>query len=156
EAGRAAFADDVALLRGAREHDERQHRHLGRFEPRDLTARVWKIVRRRWLKLTGGRHAVGRVTGHHLIMCRGGIEQAGGRVAHGADQRGFIDLFGEQRHDFAEPDARHDGANWFEFAAHIRWRVWFRIPDVDVARPALKENEKDGFGFAPAGFALGG
>ena len=54
ETGGAAFADHVALLQRAREHDERQHRTIQRFEPDDLRTGVRKIIRRGRLELAGG------------------------------------------------------------------------------------------------------
>ena len=126
------------------------------MQSRDLGTRVRKIIRRGRFELAGGRNAVGRVTGHHLVNRRRVVEQARRRVAHRADQRRFVHLLGKFRHDFAQPYPRNLRAQRFEFAADIGRRFRFRVPDVEVARPALEEEQDDRFGFAPTGFGFGG
>src|SRR6185503_12768565 len=133
----------------AREHDEGEHRNLRRLEPRDLAAGVGKVVRGGRFELAGRRYAVRGVAGHHLVVSGGMIEQTGRRVAHGADERGLVYLLSELRHDFTEPDAWHIRFYLLELAAHVRRRVRFRVPDVDVARSALQEDEENLFSLAP-------
>ena len=89
-------------------------------------------------------------------MRRRVVEEARGGVADGADERGLVDLLGEQRHDLGQVNAGHDGPDGLEFAPHVGGGVGLGVPDVDMAGPALEENEDDVFGLAPAAFILAG
>ena len=127
---------------------------MRRLEARDLTAEMREIVRRGRLELTGRRYAVGRVTGHHLVNRGRVIEQPCGRVAHRANQRCFVQLLRQQRHDLRNIDSGNDSFDRLEVATDIRRRVRLRVPNVDVAWSALQENQEHRLGFAPTGPAF--
>src|SRR5262245_59033130 len=114
-----------------------------------------EVVWGRRLELARRRDTVRCVTGHHLVMGGGVVEEARWRVADRADERGLIHLFCQQRHDFRQPDAGNVALDGLELAAHIGRRVRFWVPDVNVTGPALEEDKDDTLGFAPAGFAFG-
>src|SRR5438552_12458743 len=76
------------------------------------------------------------------------IEQTGGRVAHRANQNGFVQLLREQRHGLADLNAIHFRFNSFELATDVRWRIRFGIPDIEMTRAALEKAEDDGLGRA--------
>ena len=46
------------------------------------------------------------------------------------------------------------GFDRLELAANVGRRIGLRVPDIDVARPALEEDHDDRFGLAPAAFGL--
>ena len=154
KAGRAALADHAGFLQRPRQFDKRQHRLLGRLELGDVAARGGKIRRTGRLQLARGRDAVGRIAGEHLVNRRGVIEQAVGRVAHRADQRGLVERVGHHRHVLADMGAGDLGGNRLEFAADVGRRIGLGIPDIDVARPALQEDHDHGFGAAEAARAI--
>ena len=156
EAGRAAFADDVALLQRPRQHDERQHRLGGRLEADDLRAEVGEVLAVRRLELARGADLVGRVAGHHLVDGGRVVEQAVRRVGHRADHREPVVHLRELRQDFGEVDAGDLRADVFERAADVLGRIRFWIPQVEMARSALEVDHDDALGFAPTGAAAGG
>ena len=84
------------------------------------------------------------------------IEEPSRRVAHGADERGSIDLLGQLRHDLAELNARYFGSDRLEVTADIGRGVRLRIPDVDMARTSLQVNHQDLLGRSPAVLGLAG
>jgi hypothetical protein len=114
-----------------------------------------EIVRGGRFELAGRRHAARFIAGHHLVMRGGVVEESGGRVTHRADERGLVHLLRKLRHDFAEPDAGNVGFDGLELAADIRGCVGLGVPDVDVARAALEEDEDDVLGLAPAALLRG-
>ena len=84
------------------------------------------------------------------------IEKPYGRVTHRPNQRRFIHLLGQTRHNLAELDTRNFGANCLEITPDIRRRIRFRIPDVDVTWPPLKIENNHRFGASPSIFGLPG
>jgi len=73
------------------------------------------------------------------------IEQAGGCITHGADERALIHLLGEHRHGLAQLNAGDIGINGLEFAADARRRIGFGIPNIDVTRSALQKYQDHRF-----------
>ena len=71
----SSLVHHVALLQGARHHDEGQHWNLGWFELNDVRTEGWKVLWRRGLKLARRTDFVCRVTGVDLVNGRGVIEQ---------------------------------------------------------------------------------
>jgi hypothetical protein len=79
-------------------------------------------------------------------------------VMHAADQRQLVHAFRHLRQQFRDVDAGHVGFDRLELAANLRWRVWFRVPEVDVARCAAVEDQNHRLRLAEtdaAGFADG-
>ena len=76
------------------------------------------------------------------------IEQTGGRVAHGANQNGFVQLLREQRHGLADLNAIHFRFYGFELATDVGGCIRFGIPDIEMTRATLEKAEDDGLGRA--------
>ncbi len=115
---------------------------------------VGKSAGVRRLQLARGRHLVRRIAGEHLIDGGRVIEQAVRRVAHRADQRDLVERLRHHRHVLADLRARDLRLDRLELAANIGRRIRLRIPDVDVARPALQEDHDDVPGLAEAARAF--
>ena len=149
------LTDDVALLQGTREHDERQHGLSRRFEADNVRAKVWEIFGARRFELAGRADLVGRVAGHHLVDGGRVIEETVGRVANRAHHGELVVHLRETRQQLREIDAWNLGFDWLERAAHVVRHVLLGIPKIEVARPSLEVTENDALGLAPAGSALG-
>jgi hypothetical protein len=73
------------------------------------------------------------------------IEQPVRRVAHRPDQGGLIERLRHHRHVLADMGARNLGGERLELAADVARSIGLRIPDIDVAGPALQENHDHRF-----------
>ena len=155
EAGRAALADDVALLQRTRQHHERQHRHLGRQQPDDVRTEVREVLRRRRFELARWADLVGRVAGHHLIDGSCVVEEAVGGIAHRADEGRLVEDVGDVRQHLGDLDAGEFGVDRLEDRLHIVRDVLLGIPQVEMAGATLEIAQDDALGLAPAGSACG-
>ena len=70
-------------------------------------------------------------------------------VVHRADQRRMVHLPGQFRQMLAQVDAGGAAANRLKFAADLDRCVWFHVPHVEMARPAIEKNHDAGVGTRP-------
>ena len=103
------------------------------------------------LKLAGRRNLVRCVAGHHLVDGGGVIEQTSRRVADAVDQGGAVEHLGEVWHHFADVVAGDPGLQRLEIAADVVGCIGLGIPDVEMARAALEEDEDHRLRLAPTG-----
>ena len=155
EAGGAAFADHVALLEGAGEHDEGEHGLVGGAEADDVRSEVGEVFRAGWFELAGGADLVGGVAGHHLVDGGGVVEESVGGVGHRPDHGDLVVDLGELGEDFGEVDAGDLGGDRLEGGADVVGDVFFGIPEVEVAGAALEVDHDDAFGLSPTGAVAG-
>ena len=66
----------------------------------------------------------------------------------------LVERVRHHRHRLADVRARNLGLDRLELAANVRGRIRLRIPDIDVARPALQEDEDHGLGAAESARAF--
>src|SRR2546422_6957973 len=147
---RAALADDARFLKRPRHFDEGQHGLFRGLQLRYLRTKGGEIARRGRLELPGRRDLVRRVAGQHLVDRGGVIEQALRRIAHGPDQGVLACGFGEEGHRLTQSNAVDAALDGLELAANVGGRLGLGVPDVQVARAALKEAEDYGLGSAEA------
>jgi len=150
ETGATTFADDIALLKRAREHHEGKHGLLHRAHLNEIGAEIWKILWAGWLELTGWTYLVRGVAGHHLIDRGSVIEKAVGRVAHRPDHRKFIVNLGEIWKNFGKVDPWNFGRDGFEGTPDIVGDIFLRVPEIKMAGAALKVDQDDALRFSPA------
>ncbi len=81
------------------------------------------------------------------------VEQAIGRIAHRANKRVLVRDLRHLGEDLGDVDARHVRVDGLEGASDLLRGVVLRIPEVEVARPALEIHEDHALGLAPAGTA---
>jgi len=147
----APLVDDVALLQRTRHHHERQRRLGRRPQPADLAAEVREVARRRRLKLSRRADRVGLPAGHHLVDRRRVVEQPDRRVAHRADQRRAVDHLRQPRQQLGEPNSGQARIDRAEGAGDALRHVRLRVPQVEMARPALEVEQDDAAGPAKTG-----
>jgi hypothetical protein len=67
-------------------------------------------------------------------------------VVDGADEGVAVGSAGEAGQVFGDGDARHAGGDGLELAADLLGRVGFEVPDIEVGRSAVVEEEDAGSG----------
>ena len=150
ETGTAALAHYIRFLKRPRELHKGKHRLIRRLQANDVAAEVREIFGIRRLQLTGGAHLIRRVARHDLVDRSRVIEEPIGRVAHRVDHGELVIHLRQLRQNLRKMMPRHLGRNRFESTAHLVRHILLRVPEIQMARTALKVDHQHMLRLPPA------